>query len=252
VRLLVVASVTGVIAASTVYVFHPARMLSIREQTSVERSIRARARLLGVVVTVDASARSIRLAVAGSAPRGTLAALTRPGRLELLDLEANLVHAGPSPRRPRVAKGRIAVRCGPPAAACPNLFALPTHALWYVMRDRPAVRTADVRTARADLDPTTGRPVVLVFLRPRGVGAFRTPTRTLALRGARRASPQHVAIVIDGILRSFPQIDYVHYPRGIDASSGLEIAGMGSLREARQLGGTLAGGELPMALRRSQ
>ena len=251
-RLLAVGAVVAVLAASRVYVFRPAHALSTRQQTAVERIVSARARALGVHLGVDASARSVRLAVRGSASKSTLAALTAPGRLELLDLEANLVRTAPSQSRPRVANGQIAVRCGPPAPVCPRRLATPTRVLWYVMRDRPAVRTADVRTARADLDPATGEPLVLVFLRAHGIAAFRALTRTLAARGARRASPQHAAIVVDGVLRSFPQIDYLRYPRGIDASSGLEIAGLALLREARQIAGTLAGGELPVALRRSQ
>src|SRR5438128_9657251 len=142
-RLLAVGAVVAVLAASRVYVFRPATALSTRQQTAVERIVSARARALGVHLGVDASARSVRLAVRGSASKSTLAALTAPGRLELLDLEANLVRTAPSQSRPRVANGQIAVRCGPPAPVCPRRLASPTHALWYVMRDRPVVRTAD-------------------------------------------------------------------------------------------------------------
>src|SRR5206468_9313724 len=119
-------------------------------------------------VRVAASARRVRVEVPANAPQGTVAALTARGRLEVLDLEANLARPHPISRRPRAVSGQIAVRCGPPTPACPSLLVPPRRAYWYVVRDRPAVRPIDIRRPRIEPDPTTGEPDVWVALTAHG------------------------------------------------------------------------------------
>src|SRR5439155_1335199 len=62
-------------------------------------------------------------------------------------------------------------------------------------------------------------------------------TRDEWLRGKLQNSPQHFAIVLDGEIRSFPQIDYTDssLSDGIDPINGAQITGIGSLREAKDL-----------------
>ena len=42
----------------------------------------------------------------------------------------------------------------------------------------------------------------------------------LEIRGAVKTPPQHLSIVFDGELRSYPQIDYLAFPNGVDPSNG--------------------------------
>jgi hypothetical protein len=55
---------------------------------------------------------------------------------------------------------------------------------------------------------------------PAGNKAFPDLTRREAVRGAVKTPPQHLSIVFDGELRSYPQIDYLAFPNGVDPSNG--------------------------------
>jgi len=57
---------------------------------------------------------------------------------------------------------------------------------------------------------------------------------------------QHFAIVLDGVIRSFPSIDYEQYPNGISGSGGAQITGLGSFSEAKNLALVLQTGALPV------
>src|SRR6185503_5124980 len=56
----------------------------------------------------------------------------------------------------------------------------------------------------------------------------------------------HFAIVLDGEIKSWPQIDYKQYPDGIDPINGAQITGLQSLGEAKDLALVLQTGALPV------
>jgi preprotein translocase subunit SecD len=113
---------------------------------------------------------------------------------------------------------------------------------------------ADLSGIRQDFDPYTNVPIVLIRFTARGRRTFLAITRAEARRGtrlaARTADPvnalQHFAIVLDEEIRSFPSIDFHQYPDGIDPTNGVQITGIGSLKEARDLAIELRAGPLPL------
>jgi preprotein translocase subunit SecD len=141
---------------------------------------------------------------------------------------------------------------------CPGLDAKPLSEAnyYYLFRHEPTgahpapvMSGADLKLAktRQDLDPVTGAPIVTIQFTPRGDKLFQQTTRAEAERGRSLAAPQHFAVVLDNQIRSWPQIDYMRYPRGIDpAGNGAEISGLSSLREARHVAAVLATGALPV------
>jgi protein-export membrane protein SecD len=100
---------------------------------------------------------------------------------------------------------------------------------------------------RADVDPQTGSPVVLMKFTGKGNKAFRDVTRAEAQRGAALQAPQHFAIVLDNQIRSWPQIDYTQYPSGIDPTgNGAQITGLTNASEAKSIALVLQTGALPV------
>ena len=100
---------------------------------------------------------------------------------------------------------------------------------------------------RADFDPTTGEPVVLMSFTKEGGKIFHEITRREAQRGRLRGQLQHFAIVLDKELKSFPSIDYQEYPDGIDPVNGAQITGIATTTEAKNLALVLQTGALPIA-----
>src|SRR5579884_3348485 len=96
-----------------------------------------------------------------------------------------------------------------------------------------------------DFDPSTGAPIVTMHFTGHGNKVFAQITKEEAIRGQALGTPQHFAIVLDGQLRSWPQIDYTQYPNGIDPTgTGAEITGLSSLQEAKDLALVLRSGAL--------
>jgi SecD/SecF fusion protein len=129
---------------------------------------------------------------------------------------------------------------------------------WYLFKrgaypsDRygpyPNMKGTDLKLSgtRADIDPTQG-PVVLMEFTGRGNKAFHTVTKNEAVRGSIAGTPQHFAIVLDGAIRSWPQIDYNQFPQGIDPTgSGAQITGLSNFKEAQNLALVLQTGALPV------
>ncbi|HVN60042.1 MAG TPA: protein translocase subunit SecF, partial [Gaiellaceae bacterium] len=104
---------------------------------------------------------------------------------------------------------------------------------------------------QADFDPTTGQPIVLMQFTGKGGKLFHKITRIEAQRGRLRSSligqdvPQHFAIVLDGQIQSYPQIDFRQYPDGI-AGTSAQITGIGSIGEAKSIALVLQTGALPV------
>jgi SecD/SecF fusion protein len=116
---------------------------------------------------------------------------------------------------------------------------------------------------QADIDPTTGAPVVTMQFTGHGGKVFHDITRKEAQRGAAAASlaghggdsnptvvssySGHFGIVLDGELKSSPYIDYKQNPDGISGTSAQITLGQGgSITEAKSLALILQTGALPV------
>jgi SecD/SecF fusion protein len=100
---------------------------------------------------------------------------------------------------------------------------------------------------RADIDPSTSQPVVLMQFTSHGNKLFHQVTRNEAIRGSIAQTPQHFAIVLDNEIKSWPQIDYKNLPNGIDPTgTGAQITGLQSFNEAKNLALVLQTGALPV------
>lgn len=122
---------------------------------------------------------------------------------------------------------------------------------YFVIKDDPALRRADITNPRAVNDEITGMPSVSFDFTAAGRLEFARLTKRVARRaakvaaagGASEASFQHFAIVVDDRIVSLPAVDSELNPRGIDAP-GAQIAGLGSLEQARLLVRRLAAAPL--------
>ncbi len=112
---------------------------------------------------------------------------------------------------------------------------------------------------RADIDPQTNSPVVLMQFTGRGKKIFHTITRREAQRGALVCQgqtgsnavsqcAQHFAIVLDGQIQSAPYIDFVRNPDGIPGDNGAQIdmGRGGGIGDAKRLALVLQTGALPV------
>jgi SecD/SecF fusion protein len=112
---------------------------------------------------------------------------------------------------------------------------------------------------RADIDPQSSAPVVLMQFTGKGKKVFHTITRREAERGALACAgqrdkdavlrcAQHFAIVLDGEIKSVPYIDFVRNPDGIPGDNGaqIDLGRGGSLGEAKKLALVLQTGALPV------
>jgi SecD/SecF fusion protein len=102
---------------------------------------------------------------------------------------------------------------------------------------------------RQDFDPNSNQPIVLLSFTGQGGKIFHKITRDEWLRGKLQNSPQHFAIVLDGEIKSFPQIDYTDssLSDGIDPVNGAQITGISNLSEAKNLAIVLQSGALPVS-----
>ncbi|MGZ4395431.1 MAG: protein translocase subunit SecD, partial [Gaiellaceae bacterium] len=149
------------------------------------------------------------------------------------------------------------ITCGPPAVACPGVNTTPTRTSYYLFKYNPPfvpeMTGSDLKLSgtQADFDPTTGQPIVLMQFTGKGGKLFHKITRIEAQRGRLRSSligqdvPQHFAIVLDGQIQSYPQIDFRQYPDGI-AGTSAQITGIGSIGEAKAIALVLQTGALPV------
>ena len=111
---------------------------------------------------------------------------------------------------------------------------------------------------RADIDPQTSQPVVLMQFTGTGKKIFHDITRREARRGSLACQgansqdavarcAQHFAIVLDNQIQSVPFIDFRQNPDGIPGDNGAQIdMGGGSLSEAKRLALVLQTGALPV------
>jgi SecD/SecF fusion protein len=147
-------------------------------------------------------------------------------------------------------KGMEIVTCGGPAAPqtqlCPGNPSLLTTS--YYLFDKPAQLTGkDLNSGGISQDfDQNGQPIVRLSFHSHGDSVFQDVTRTLYQRGKlRNNTPQHFAIILDGDIKAFPQIDPTDSSLSDGISGGGEITGV-TLSEAQNLALVLKYGALPI------
>ena len=170
----------------------------------------------------------------------------------------------------RVPKDTIVVSCDPGSGNCISAKQITSSKAFYLLKHRlpdaqgnggiPEMTGTDLKLSgtRADIDPQTSQPVVLMQFTGKGKKVFHEITRreaqrgSLACQGARsqqdvQRCAQHFAIVLDGQIQSVPYIDFKRNPDGIPGDNGAQIdMGGGSLGDAKKLALVLQTGALPV------
>jgi SecD/SecF fusion protein len=206
-------------------------------------------------------------------PRGqvekAIAVVTKEGKLEIFDLQGDLlkpsIDGQGNPRasisRPQAKENSVILGCRPPGY-CPGAESAGGR-YYYLMRHKPHDRVRPVpELTGADFEPGTirqefdqsGEPIVVLNFTPRGAKKFERLTLELAVRGRVRhkragGEPtnayQQAAIVVDRQILSAPTVDFQANPAGISGENGVQISGIGSAEEVRDLAIALQSGELP-------
>jgi SecD/SecF fusion protein len=164
------------------------------------------------------------------------------------------------------------VSCDPAASggSCLSANQITTPTVFYLLKHRqpdangengiPEMTGNELKLSgtRADIDPQTSQPVVLMQFTGKGKKIFHDITRREAQRGsiacqgansqdAVQRCAQHFAIVLDNQIQSVPYIDFRRNPDGIPGDNGAQIdMGGGSLSEAKRLALVLQTGALPV------
>jgi SecD/SecF fusion protein len=150
-------------------------------------------------------------------------------------------------------KGMTIATCGGPtsqAVVCPGAQS-PLQKSYYLFGKPPELTGKDLNSGgiRQDFDQN-GNPVVRLSFHSHGDSVFQGVTRTLYQRGKlRNNTPQHFAILLDGDIKSFPQIDPTDSTLSDGIAGGGEITGV-TLKEAQQLATVLKYGALPIPFKR--
>ncbi len=190
------------------------------------------------------------------------------------------VAAGPVPRKRllgSVGRGQrvfavpmntVVLSCDTVAGNCLSTRQIASKKGYYLVKQSddptrpiPEMTGADLKLSgtRANIDPTSNAPVVLMQFTDRGQRVFHEITRRQAERGALACAgqsereavlscAQHFAIVLDHEIQSVPYIDFVQNPDGIPGDNGVQIAleTGGSIAEAKSLAAVLQTGALPV------
>jgi preprotein translocase subunit SecD len=88
----------------------------------------------------------------------------------------------------------------------------------------------------------------VIALTASGRSAFEALTRELARRGEARSKYQHFGIAVDDRLYAVAFIDPKRVPNGIDGRRGMQISGIRTPDEARQIATLLTAGPLDAKL----
>lgn len=118
--------------------------------------------------------------------------------------------------------------------------------VYFLYLHEPAMTGAAIKEARQGFDQFQ-RPNVLMEFTDEGGKEFEEITRRLAIRGALKQESQTFAIVLDDVMESDPQVDYIDNPQGISGGSA-EITGDFTIQEAKDLALVLNTGALPVTL----
>jgi preprotein translocase subunit SecD len=250
-------------------VLAPSTKLSAEDLDRAVEIIRERLDGLGVRdASVKRQEGTIELIVPGTADR-ELPVARRRGRLELYDLQGDLAKVSldeqGSPRASRrpleERPGTVVVTCGPAERYCPGVDEEPRATYYYLFEDGPEMTGDDLvyKGTRQDFD--RNEPVVTMQFTDSGAKKFEDVTRILVERGRSRANQlgltdttendvanQQFAIVLDGVIKSAPTVDFDDNPSGIPGNNGAIITGV-TLSEARELALVLRSGALPIEFR---
>jgi SecD/SecF fusion protein len=171
-----------------------------------------------------------------------------------------------------VPQNTVVVSCDPVADAgnCLSTQQITTKKVFYLLKHHdpsefpdnpiPEMTGGELKLSgtRADIDPQTNAPVVLMQFTGKGKKVFHEITKREAQRGqlvcAGQSSQdavlrcaQHFAIVLDREIQSVPYIDFRRNPDGIPGDNGAQIdLGGGSLGDAKKLALVLQTGALPV------
>jgi SecD/SecF fusion protein len=168
-----------------------------------------------------------------------------------------------------VPKNTIVVSCDVASGSCLSTQQPTTPTVFYLLKHRegpgvqnpiPEMTGTELKLSgtRADIDPNTSQPVVLMQFTGKGKGIFHEITRREAQRGRLACQgadtdadiqrcAQHFAIVLDNQVQSVPYIDFRQNPDGIPGDNGAQIdMGSGSLSDAKKLALVLQTGALPV------
>ena len=162
----------------------------------------------------------------------------------------------------------VVITCGNRGDFCPGVGSVVSGGTVYFYLFKhdleaaepvPQMRGDDLQLSgtRADFDPQTGLPIVLMQFTDAGAKKFHEITRAEAQRGRflynqsggqgdAQNFNQNFAIVLDNELITAPSIDFEQYPDGISGGQGAQITGIGSLSEAQQIALVLQTGALPV------
>src|SRR5438128_8968245 len=165
------------------------------------------------------------------------------------------------------------VRC-PVANGCLRSQTTPGAATYfYLLKYNPTSKSGppemtgqdlNLGGTRADIDPQSNEPVVLMQFTGHGSSQFEKITKAEAKAGQTAATfagqggsndpnvitayAHHFAIVLDGVLESAPYIDYKRNPEGIAGGSAQITLGQGgTMTEAKDLALVLQTGALPVS-----
>jgi preprotein translocase subunit SecD len=207
--------------------------------------------------------------VAPAGARADVAALVRSGRLAIYDWERSVLgpRGAPAPIDASVTGGQDAGHSAATTQGVAEARAMrapggrAVRALdsasdgWFALGGPAALTNADIERARADVEPTTKEPIVVLDLTADGQKAFAALTRRIADRGSANAVPasgleaaQHLAIVVDDRIVSVPYIDHRQAPNGISGVEAVQISSGLTPDTARQLAALLSAGPLAAAL----
>jgi SecD/SecF fusion protein len=172
----------------------------------------------------------------------------------------------------RVPKNTLVVSCNYASdpSNCISAQQITTNKVFYLVKHRlpdangdngiPEMTGNELKLSgtRADIDPQTNAPVVLMQFTGKGKKVFHEITRREAQRGSLACQgansrqdvqrcAQHFGIVLDREIQSIPTIDFRQYPDGIPSDTGAQIDfGGGSLGDAKKLALVLQTGALPV------
>jgi len=170
----------------------------------------------------------------------------------------------------RVPQNTIVVSCNPTSGNCISAKQITGSKAFYLLKYQdphdfpnnpiPEMTGTDLQLSgtRADIDPQTSAPVVLMQFTGHGKKVFHDITRREAQRGSLACQgassqqdiqrcAQHFAIVLDNQIQSVPYIDFKQNPDGIPGDNGAQIdMGGGSLGDAKKLALVLQTGALPV------
>ena len=172
----------------------------------------------------------------------------------------------------RVPQNTVVVSCEVASGNCLSSQQITSATGFYLLKHRepdkngenaiPEMTGGDLKLSgtRADIDPQTSQPVVLMQFTGKGKKIFHKITQREAQRGALvcqgktdsasvQNCSQHFAIVLDRQIQSVPYIDFVRNPDGIPGDTGAQIdmGRGGGLGDAKKLALVLQTGALPVS-----